>query len=126
MGQTHGGGSGSWRQETVTSAGYYTRPTATSGSGPGDHHGVVVGTKEGNSYLIHHPGPGSTTTVTPSSNMSSKWTKTHDIPVSSPKSVQEVYNSAGGRTTNPIVNYVTAKTCIGAAKGAESALNDKK
>jgi hypothetical protein len=33
------------------------------------HVGVVVNTREGNSYLIHHPGLGHVTTVTPASNM---------------------------------------------------------
>jgi hypothetical protein len=44
MGNTKGGGSGSFRGEHVSSAGYYTRPTATSGSGGEKHHGVVVNT----------------------------------------------------------------------------------
>jgi hypothetical protein len=122
MGNTGGGGSGSWRSENVVSASYHTRPLATSGSGPGSHHGVVVNTDKGNSYLIHHPGPSSTTTVTPASNMSSKWTKSHDIPVSGSKTVQDIYNSAGGRTTNTAFNYVTGGTCIGVAKSAESGL----
>lgn len=73
--------------------------------------------------MIHHPGPSGRTTVTDASNMSKKtWVKSHDIPVSGQKTVQEVYNGAGGRTNNPIVNYLTAKTCIGAAEGAEEAL----
>ena len=74
MGNTKGGGSGGWRDEHVVSASYQTRPLATSGSGPAEHHGVVVNTDKGNSYLIHHPGSGGTTTVTPASNMSNKWT----------------------------------------------------
>lgn len=56
--------------------------------------------------------------------MSKKWVKSHDIPVNGAKTVQEVYNGAGGRTNNPVVNYVTAKTCIGAAEGAEKALKN--
>ena len=130
MGNTNGGGSGSWRQERVVSASYHTRPLGTSSSGPARHHGVVVNTDKGNSYLIHHPGSagsnGGTTTVTSASNMSSKWSKEHTIPVSGKPTVQEVFNGAGGRTKNPIVNYVTAGTCIGAAKGAESTLKKSK
>lgn len=76
----------------------------------------------GNSYLIHHPGPSGHTTVTDASNMSNNWVKSHDIAVSGQKTVQDVFNGAGGRTNNPIVNYVTAKTSIGAAEGAEKAL----
>ena len=75
MGNTNGGGGGSWRSETVTSADYYKRPLSTLNNTHEDvaHHGVVVHTKEGNSFLIHHPGPSGTTTVTPTTNMSAKW-----------------------------------------------------
>ena len=125
MGQTQGGGSGSWRNEHVVSASYHTRPLATSSSGPGSHHGVVVNTDKGNSYLIHHPGPTGITTVTPASNMSSHWTKSHDIPVHGSKTVQQVYNGAGGRTLDPAINYATGATCIGVAKNAESTLKKK-
>lgn len=50
MGNTNGGGSGSFRQETIKSASYHTRPLSSSGSssGAGDHHGVVVNTEQGN------------------------------------------------------------------------------
>jgi hypothetical protein len=34
------------------------------------HHGVVANTDKENFYLIHHPGPGGKTKVTPASNMS--------------------------------------------------------
>jgi hypothetical protein len=118
MGNTKGGGSGSWRNERVVSASYHTRSLATSSSGPGSHHGVVVNTDKGNSYLIHHPGPGSVTTVTSASNMSSNWSKSHNISVQGNKTVQEVYNGAGGRSNNTYVNYATGGTCIGVAKSA--------
>ena len=65
------------------------------------------------------------TTVTPASNMSSNWKKTHDIQVNGDKTVQQVYNGAGGRTNNTAVNYVSAGTCIGAASGAEKTLKKK-
>jgi len=123
MGNTNGGGSGSWREENIVSASYHTRDLSTA-SPVGHHHGVVVNTSAGNSYLIHHPGPSGVTTVTSASNMSSNWTKDHDIPVNGSKTVQQVYNGAGGRTNNPAVNYATAGTCIGVAKGAESTLMD--
>lgn len=83
---------------------------------------MVVHTDKGNSFLIHQPGPNSITTVTPASNMSRNWIKSHDIPVKGNKTVQEAFNGAGGRTTNPIINYTTAKTCIGAARGVEKTL----
>lgn len=54
--------------------------------------------------------------------MGKNWGKSHDIPVSGQKTVQEVFNGAGGRTNTPVINYITAKTCIGAAEGAEKAL----
>lgn len=54
--------------------------------------------------------------------MSKHWSKSHDIPVNGKKTVQEVYNAAGGRTTNPVINYITGGTCIGVAKNAEKAL----
>ena len=49
MGNTNGGGAGSFRQETISSASYHTRPMSSSGSnsGPGSHHGVVVKTEQG-------------------------------------------------------------------------------
>lgn len=126
MGNTNGGGAGGWRDEHVVSASYHTRPLASgSSSGYGDHHGVVVRTAEGNNYLIHHPGPGGRTTVTDASHMSTKWTKDHDIAVGGSKTVQEVFNGAGGRTNNFAVNYATAGTCIGAAANAEATLKKK-
>lgn len=117
----------------MTSASYHVRDLSSSGSSSGGlgtatgvgHHGVVVGTDKGNSYLIHHPGPGGLTTVTSASHMSKAWSKTHDIPVSGSPTVQAVYNGAGGRTTIPAVSYATAGTCIGAAKGAERTLSGK-
>lgn len=113
-----------WRNETVSSASYYQRELGSGkDSGPGHHHGVVVNTKEGNSYLIHHPGPDQLTTVTQASDMSHKWTKSHDIPIkSSPPTVEQVFKGSGGRTTNTVVNYITGGTCIGVAKTAESVL----
>lgn len=50
MGNTNGGGGGSFRHETIKSASYHTRPMNSSGSnsGPGNHHGVVVQTDQGN------------------------------------------------------------------------------
>ena len=83
--------------------------------------------------MIHHPGSGSSgssgtgsvTTVTHASNMSNKWTKSHDIQVNGTKTVQDAYNGAGGRTSNPLINYITAGTCIGAASGVEKTLGKK-
>ena len=45
---------------------------------PVDHHGVVVNTDKGNSYLIHN-GPSNGVVLTNASNMSSKWSKGEDI-----------------------------------------------
>lgn len=52
MGNTNGGGSDSFRRETIESASCHTRSLSSSGSnsGPGDHHGVDVNTKQGNFY----------------------------------------------------------------------------
>ncbi len=130
FGEPKGGGKAEWRNEKVTSASYYTRPKEMK-LAPFNHDGVVVNTDKGNSFLIHHPGscgsssgrnnPG-VTTVTPASNMSTNWTKVRDIPVVGNKTVQTVYNGAGGRSNYKIVNYLTATTCWGAAAGAEKTL----
>ena len=122
MGNTNGGGGGSWRHEHVESAHHYQRPKEVAG--PADHHGVVVNTDKGNSYLIHS-GPDQGVVVTPASNMSSKWTKTSDIDVTPGKTVQDAFNGAGGRTLNPVINYGTSGTCIGAAAGVEKSLSKK-
>ena len=52
----------------------------------------------------------------------STWTKSHDIPVKGDHTVGEVFKASSGRTTNPIVNYITSGTCIGTARKAEKAL----
>ena len=111
MGNTNGGGPEPFRRETVESAHYATRPlnSGSSNSGPVEHHGVVVNTKEGNSWLIHQPGPNQMTTVTSASNMSNRWVKDHDIPVNGTHTVQEVYNGAGGRTTSPLMKRALKK-----------------
>ena len=54
--------------------------------------------------------------------MSNKWQKDHSIPVSGSKTVQEVYNGAGGRTNLTAVNYATGGTCIIVAKNAEKTI----
>ena len=48
--------------------------------GPFDHHGVVVNTAEGNSFLIHNT-PKNGVVATDASNMSSKWKKGNEISV---------------------------------------------
>ena len=126
MGNANGGGKGSYRKETVKSASYHTRPLSSVGDSykPGmDHHGVVVNTNQGNCYLVHHPGPGQITTVTPCSNMSSSWKKSHDIQVKGTKTVQEAYNlPVVSKVLGSNGNYITAGTCMGAASGAQKAL----
>ncbi len=89
MGNTNGGGGGSYRKERVVAASYHTRPlTGTLGNTGITHDGVVVKTSAGNSYLIHQPSHGQCTTVTSASNMSKNWSKSHDIPVNGNKTVQ--------------------------------------
>ena len=118
----------SWRGEKVVSASYYERPKEVPG--PANHHGVMVNTDKGNSFLIHNT-PKSGVVATPSSQMSSNWSKSHDINVSGTKTVQNAMSGASARggsiTSNwgdfgKNVNYVASGTCIGAAKGAEKAL----
>mmetsp|Transcript_7099 Transcript_7099/g.6298 ORF Transcript_7099/g.6298 Transcript_7099/m.6298 type:complete len:122 (-) Transcript_7099:187-552(-) len=120
MGNTNGGGSGSFRNERVVSANQYSRPMI--GGGPVKHHGVVVGTAKGNSYLIHS-GPGAGVVTTPSSNMSKNWTKGNAIKVNGTKTVQNAFNGAGGRTNSKMGQYLTGGTCIGATAGVKKALN---
>ena len=84
----------SYRSERVVSAERVERPKQTGG--PFTHSGVKVNTDKGNSYLIHNT-PGSGVVATPSSNMSSKWSKTGDIPVSGSKTVGDVMK--GGYTS---------------------------
>jgi len=119
MGNTNGGGSGSWRNEIVVSASHYSRPKI--GGGPFDHHGVVMTTNEGNQFLVHS-GPDYGSVVTPASNMSDKWVKGESITIKGTKTVQDAYNGASGRTNNKLTQYITGGTCIGGAKGAEKAL----
>ena len=119
MGNTNGGGGGGWRQERVISASHVQRPKTVSG--PADHHGVVLNTNKGNSYLVHS-GPENGVVVTPASNMSPKWTTTNTIPVTGTKTVQDAFNGAGGRTNSKLTQYATSGTCIGAAAGVEKAL----
>src|SRR5437899_2425211 len=120
MGNVNNSSQRGFRGETVTSASYYTRPKLDVPHAPFNHHGVVMNTKEGNSYLVHSTLKG--TVVTPASNMSKNWVKTHDIPVNGTKTVGTVFNQASGRTLNPTVNYVTSGTCIKTAKNAEATL----
>jgi len=112
-----------WRKEIVVSATHVQRPKEGKGY-LFDHHGTVVKTEKGNSYLIHS-GPDAGTVATPAKNMSKRWTETYDVPVQGDKTVQHALSGAYGKTENPLVNYVTTGTCIGAAKGAERALEKK-
>jgi len=121
MGNVNNPSTKGFRGETISSASYHIRPKL-SGPDLTGHHGVVVKTKEGNSYLIHNAGPKTGTVVTPASNMSKNWTKTHDIAVIGQKTVGEVFNASSGRTLNPFINYTSGGTCIGTANNAESAL----
>lgn len=120
MGNVNNPSQAGFRGETVTSASYHQRPKESS-LHFADHHGVVLNTSTGNSYLIHST-PEAGTVVTPASNMSKNWTKTHDIPVTGTKTVGEVFNAASGRTLNKVINYGTSQTCIGTAKNTEKAL----
>jgi len=124
MGNVNNPSQAGFRGETVKSAEYYTRPKLGGGLHVVDHHGVVMKTDKGNSYLLHSTLGG--TVVTPASNMSKNWTKNHDIPVSGNKTVGQVFNQASGRTLYPKVNYATSGTCIKTAQNAEKALKSTK
>ncbi len=125
MGNTHGGGSGSWRGEHVTSYQHASRPKLDTTNTPFDHHGTVVHTKEGNSYLIHS-GLKDGVVTTPASNMSKNWSKEPSVHVSGKSTVQDAMNAAGGRTLDKTINYVTSGTCIGSSARVESHLDKKK
>ncbi len=75
-GSSGGGGGGGYRSEIVVSAYQASRPKESIG--PCSHHGVVVNTDKGNSYLIHNT-PSSGVVATKASNMSSNWSKGNDI-----------------------------------------------
>ena len=113
----------SYLKETVVSAQCYKRPKQ---SGPDivGHWGIVVQTKEGNSYLIHNT-PGSGVVVTPASNMSGKWEKTNDINVTWNPTIQDCLRAGGvWFTKNPLVQYVASFFCIGTAGNIEAYLED--
>ena len=88
-------GGGSYRSEKVVSAHQASRPKEGVISGPFSHHGVVVNTDKGNSYLIHN-GPSKGVVCTDAKNMSSKWSKGEDIKVSGNKTVNDAMR--GGYT----------------------------
>jgi hypothetical protein len=55
--------------------------------------------------------------------MSSSWKKSHDIQVKGTKTVQEAYNlPVVSKVLGSNGNYITAGTCMGAASGAQKAL----
>ena len=117
MGNTNGGGRGSFRSERVTSYQHVQRPKLGTG-GPVDHHGTVVHTDKGNSYLIHST-PKHGVVATPTSNMSNNWTKSEVKNVTNGSTVQSAMNAAGGRTLNPHTNYITSGTCVGSSLRVE-------
>lgn len=114
----------SFRNERVVSAERVERPKEMSGPNLTTHSGVKVNTDKGNSYLIHNT-PASGVVATPASNMSGKWSKAGDIPVSGSKTVGDVmrggYTSGSGRL-GKTGEYLGSGTCKGTAHGAERAL----
>ena len=119
-------GSRSWKQEQVTSAAYYRRPLSmlVETQGLSSHHGIVIDTDAGHSYLLHAPGNGKQTMCFPISSgekLTDGWEKDHDIPVNGYKTVENVYDAASERLLYVIVNYLTAVTCTGAPGGAYKA-----
>ncbi|CAD8092375.1 unnamed protein product [Paramecium sonneborni] len=88
------------------------------------HEGVIVRTQQGNRYLIHHPGLISTVTVT-DDFQDREWETKEIIKVKGTPTVDEVKESADGLTNLPVVNYLTALTCIGAASRAQETLEGK-
>ena len=114
----------SYRNERVLSAERVDRPKQTGG--PCTHSGVVVKTDKGNSYLIHNT-PSSGVVATPASNMSNKWNKTGDIPVSGNKTVGDVMRGGytpGTGSLGKTLEYLGSGTCKGTAIGAEDALRN--
>lgn len=84
------------------------------------HHGIVVETEEGNSWLIHN-----------GNNMSNQWRKVNDINVS--WDVEHIVGGclcAGGTwckdafdNSNPVKQYLASGLCVGTAKKIESHLS---
>lgn len=110
-----------FRGEQVIGAQHVSRPKEMANVGVDfGHHGVLMQTDKGNSYLLHST-PGAGTVVT-NQALSNKWKTDYDIPVNGNKTVGQVFNESSGRTLNPFVNYGTSGTCINAAQNAEKAL----
>lgn len=104
-----------WNNEKINSAQYVTRPMQNGMENHFvQHHGVLLKTDEGSSYLLHNT-PVTGTVITDAKFMSNKWNVDHDIPVVGDKRVGE----AMGFTHNGICGYVIGGTCIGAARQAE-------
>jgi hypothetical protein len=112
----------SYRKETVVQAWKATRPKQMPG--PADHHGVMLKTREGNTWLIHDT-PDTGVTCTSADNMSSKWTKTEIKLAWNPRIGQCMKGAAGvmGKHWKPgFIQYLLALTCIKTADRLESFL----
>ena len=110
-----------FRQEKVVRAWHVERPKQVKG--PCNHHGTVVETDKGNSYLIHNT-PGAGVVCTPASNMSSKWSKTREIDVRRDATVGECLRAGTARfpVHTPMAQYVSSGFCIGSSSNVDKYL----
>jgi len=116
----------SWSRESILHAEYATRPLegVFMKHMPANHHGIVLHTSEGNTYLLHNTFE-SGVVVTDASHMSDRWHIEYDIPIAGKKTIGEALNSAGSNSLGGVrCGYAKGKTCIGTAGNVEDFLRD--
>eukprot|EP00041_Stephanoeca_diplocostata_P040176 m.1638783 g.1638783 ORF g.1638783 m.1638783 type:complete len:124 (-) comp30715_c0_seq1:79-450(-) len=117
-------GSGNFRQETISHFLHASRSMQGKIMSriPADHHGTIVHTHQGSSYLIHST-PGSGVVATPASHMSKAWS-VGVKETANGATIQQAMKAAGGRTPNSAVNYASSGTCIFSSARVEKAITE--
>lgn len=89
---------------------------------PINHHGTVLYTSDGNSYLLHNT-PDSGVVITDTKYMKKHWKLVHDIPVIGEKTVGDTLGSVGTSSFGQErCGYIKGGTCIGTANNVEKYL----
>lgn len=113
-----------WSNEKIIRASYVTRDKQGKFMqySPIDHHGILIHTSNGNSYLLHNT-PKTGPVVTDAKHMSKSWHKLHDINVFGDKTIGGALESAGSNILGgERCGYVEGGTCIGTAQRVEKYL----
>lgn len=113
-----------WSNERIIRAEHAQRPLEGNLRNiiPVDHHGIVLHTSFGNSYLLHNT-PNSGVVITDAIHMSNNWNINHDIPINNQKTVGEALHSAGSSSFGQEkCGYIKGGTCIGTANSVEDYL----